>query len=640
MVFFYDAAGFQKQDNNIMCGIVGAVSTRNIVPILIEGLKRLEYRGYDSCGVAVHQGGELRRARSTSRVTELEANVSADGISSGTGIAHTRWATHGAPAVHNAHPHFSAGPGNTASAAKEAQSGRIALVHNGIIENHDELRAELKQRGYVFTSQTDTEVIAHLVHSLYTGDLLEAVQQALPRLRGAYAIAVFCRDEPQRVVGARHGSPLILGVGVGENFLASDAMALAGVTNQIAYLEEGDVVDLQLGKTWVTAANAQGRYLPVDRPARTVHAHSGAAELGPYRHYMQKEIFEQPRAIADTLEGVEGISPELFGDGAHTVFKAIDRVLILACGTSFYAGSTARYWLESIAGIPTTVEVASEYRYRDSVPDPRTLVVTITQSGETADTLAALKHARSLGMEHTLTICNVATSAMVRECKLAYITRAGVEIGVASTKAFTTQLAGLYLLTLALAKTRGRLTDAQEAAELKALRHLPVALQAVLALEPQVIAWSEEFARKENALFLGRGLHYPIALEGALKLKEISYIHAEAYPAGELKHGPLALVTDQMPVVTVAPNDALLEKLKSNLQEVRARGGQLFVFADDNTHIDNEPGVHVIRMPEHYGALSPLLHVVTLQLLAYHTACARGTDVDKPRNLAKSVTVE
>jgi glutamine---fructose-6-phosphate transaminase (isomerizing) len=642
-VFSYHAARFQKQDFNTMCGIVGAVSTRNIVPILIEGLKRLEYRGYDSCGVAVHQGGELRRARSTSRVAELEINVNADGIASGTGIAHTRWATHGAPAVHNAHPHFSAGPASAASAAKEAQSGRIALVHNGIIENHDELRAELKQRGYVFTSQTDTEVIAHLVHSLYGGDLLEAVQQALPRLRGAYAIAVFCRDEPQRVVGARHGSPLILGVGQDgstENFLASDAMALAGVTNQIAYLEEGDVVDLQLGKSWVTAANAQGRYLPVERPARTVHAHSGAAELGPYRHYMQKEIFEQPRAIADTLEGVEGISPELFGDGAHQVFKQIDRVLILACGTSFYAGSTARYWLESIAGIPTTVEVASEYRYRDSVPDPRTLVVTITQSGETADTLAALKHARSLGMEHTLTICNVATSAMVRECKLAYITRAGVEIGVASTKAFTTQLAGLYLLTLALAKTRGRLSEAQEAAELKALRHLPVALQAVLALEPQVIAWSEEFARKENALFLGRGLHYPIALEGALKLKEISYIHAEAYPAGELKHGPLALVTDQMPVVTVAPNDALLEKLKSNLQEVRARGGQLFVFADDNTHIDNEPGVHVIRMPEHYGALSPLLHVVTLQLLAYHTACARGTDVDKPRNLAKSVTVE
>jgi glucosamine--fructose-6-phosphate aminotransferase (isomerizing) len=621
-----------------MCGIVGAVSTRNIVPILIEGLKRLEYRGYDSCGVAVHQGGELRRARSTSRVAELQANVAEEGVASGTGIAHTRWATHGAPAVHNAHPHFSAGPGSAMAA-----SGKVALVHNGIIENHDELRAELKQRGYVFDSQTDTEVIAHLVHSLYDGDLLDAVQRALPRLRGAYAIAVFCRDEPQRVVGARQGSPLVLGVGsaaTGENFLASDAMALAGVTDQIVYLEEGDVVDLQLGKYWISAADAKQRYQPAQRTVRTVQAHSGAAELGPYRHYMQKEIFEQPRALADTLEGVEGISPELFGDGAHRIFQQVDRVLILACGTSYYSGSVARYWLESIAGIPTTVEVASEYRYRDSVPDPRTLVVTITQSGETADTLAALKHARSLGMPHTLTICNVSTSAMVRECALAYITRAGVEIGVASTKAFTTQLAGLYLLTLALAQVRDRLSDEQEAAELKALRHLPVALQAVLALEPQVIAWSEDFARKENALFLGRGLHYPIALEGALKLKEISYIHAEAYPAGELKHGPLALVTDQMPVVTVAPNDALLEKLKSNLQEVRARGGQLYVFADGDTHIDNDTGVHVIRMPEHYGALSPILHVVPLQLLAYHTACARGTDVDKPRNLAKSVTVE
>ncbi|MFN9764399.1 MAG: glutamine--fructose-6-phosphate transaminase (isomerizing), partial [Pseudomonadota bacterium] len=554
-----------------MCGIVGAVSTRNIVPILIEGLKRLEYRGYDSCGVAVHQGGRLRRARSTARVAELEANVAQEGVAAGTGIAHTRWATHGAPAVHNAHPHFSGGPGIKLDAT-EAVSGRIALVHNGTIENHDDLRAELRARGYVFASQTDTEVIAHLVHSQYDGDLLEAVQRALPRLRGAYAIAVFCRDEPHRVVGAREGSPLVVGVGAkgsGENFLASDAMALAGVTDQIVYLEEGDVVDLQMGKVWISRAEASAngvRFQPVERPVRTVHAHSGAAELGPYRHYMQKEIFEQPRALGDTLEGVQGIGPELFGDGAQQVFEAVDRVLILACGTSYYSGSVARYWLEAIAGIPTTVEIASEYRYRASVPDPRTLVVTISQSGETADTLAALKHARGLGMEHTLTICNVATSAMVRECRLAYITRAGVEIGVASTKAFTTQLAGLYLLTLALARVRGRLSDEQEAAELKALRHLPLALQAVLALEPQVIAWSEEFARKEHALFLGRGLHYPIALEGALKLKEISYIHAEAYPAGELKHGPLALVTEEMPVVTVAPNDALLEKLESNMQ--------------------------------------------------------------------------
>ncbi|PTT91043.1 glutamine--fructose-6-phosphate transaminase (isomerizing) [Pelomonas sp. HMWF004] len=623
-----------------MCGIVGAVSQRNIVPILLEGLKRLEYRGYDSCGVAVHQDGALRRARSTSRVAELQAQASQDDISAGTGIAHTRWATHGAPAVHNAHPHFSSGP-NLKGEAAEGSVGRIALVHNGIIENHDELRAELRARGYVFTSQTDTEVIAHLVDHLYTGDLLEAVQQALPRLKGAYAVAVFCRDEPHRVVAAREGSPLVLGVGEGENFVASDAMALAGVTNQIVYLEEGDVVDLQLGRYWLSHLDAAtGRFAAVQREVKTVHAHSGAAELGPYRHYMQKEIFEQPTAIANTLEAITAISPELFGDGAYRVFKDIDKVLILACGTSYYSGSTAKYWLESIAKIPTSVEIASEYRYRDSVPDPRTLVVTISQSGETADTLAALKHARAQGMTHTLTICNVATSAMVRECELAYITRAGAEIGVASTKAFTTQLVGLFLLTLALAQTRGHLSEADEARHLKDLRHLPVAVQAVLALEPQVIAWSEEFARKENALFLGRGLHYPIALEGALKLKEISYIHAEAYPAGELKHGPLALVTAEMPVVTVAPNDTLLEKLKSNMQEVRARGGQLYVFADDDTAIQSDAGLHVIRMPEHYGALSPILHVVPLQLLAYHTAVARGTDVDKPRNLAKSVTVE
>lgn len=630
-----------------MCGIVGAVSKQNIVPILVEGLKRLEYRGYDSCGVAVHQDGELRRARSTSRVAELQTEIARDGVQAGTGIAHTRWATHGAPAVRNAHPHFSRGPGVSdaeVAVSGSSRSGRIALVHNGIIENHDELRAELQGRGYVFASQTDTEVIAHMVDHLYDGDLFDAVQRTLPRLRGAYAIAVFCRDEPHRVVGAREGSPLVVGIGsgerAGENFLASDAMALAGVTDQIVYLEEGDVVDLQLGKHWIAQRGGDGTFKAVQREVRTVQAHSGAAELGPYRHYMQKEIFEQPKAIADTLDAVPGVSPELFGDGAFGVFKEVDSVLIIACGTSYYAGSTAKYWLESIAKIPTSVEVASEYRYRDSVPNPRTLVVTITQSGETADTLAALKHARSLGMPHTLTICNVATSAMVRECRFSYITRAGVEIGVASTKAFSTQLVGLFLLTLSLAQARGHLSEANEAAHLKALRHLPVAVQAVLALEPQVIAWADEFARKENALFLGRGMHYPIALEGALKLKEISYIHAEAYPAGELKHGPLALVTAEMPVVTVAPNDALLEKLKSNLQEVRARGGELFVFADADTRIESSEGVHVIRMPEHYGALSPILHVMPLQLLAYHTACARGTDVDKPRNLAKSVTVE
>ena len=635
-----------------MCGIVGAVSARNIVPVLVQGLQRLEYRGYDSCGVAVHGASlgnsptaGLQRARSTARVSQLLEQVKAGKVVGGTGIAHTRWATHGAPVECNAHPHFSYGAQTEAQGAAgvalTATEGRVALVHNGIIENYEELRSQLQGRGYTFDSQTDTEVIAHLVDSLYAGDLFDAVQATVAQLHGAFAIAVMHKDEPHRVVGARAGSPLILGVGEdgSEHFLASDAMALAGVTDQIVYLEEGDLVDLQPGRYWILGQD--GRALtPEQRPVRTVHAHSGAAELGPYRHYMQKEIFEQPRAIADTLEGVQSVVPELFGDGALDVFQGIDSVLILACGTSYYSGCVAKYWLESIAKIPTQVEVASEYRYRTSVPNPRQLIVTISQSGETADTLAALRHAQSLGMKHTLTICNVSTSAMVRECKLAYITRAGIEIGVASTKAFTTQLAGLFLLTLSLAKIRGLLSEEQEAEHLRAMRHLPVALQAVLALEPQVIGWADDFARMENALFLGRGMHYPVALEGALKLKEISYIHAEAYPAGELKHGPLALVTSSMPVVTVAPHDALVEKLKSNMQEVRARGGVLYVLADADTRIESSEGIHVIRMPEHYGALSPLLHVVPLQLLAYHTAVARGTDVDKPRNLAKSVTVE
>ena len=609
-----------------MCGIVGAISQRPIVGLLVEGLKRLEYRGYDSCGVAVHQDGQLRRARSTSRVAELERGIAEDELSGVLGIAHTRWATHGAPSVHNAHPHFS--------------GERIALVHNGIIENFESLRDELRANGYRFDSQTDTEVIAHLIDSLYRGDLLDAVRQALPRLQGAYALAAFCRDEPHRLVGARQGSPMVLGVSADARYLASDAMALATVTDQIAYLEEGDLVDLRADHH--TVFNRHDDYCePVTRTVRTVAAHGEAAELGPYRHYMQKEIFEQPRAIADTLDAVESVDPGLFGASAATLLADVDRVLILACGTSYYAGCTARYWLEAIAGIPTTVEVASEYRYRDSVPDARQLVVTISQSGETADTLAALKHARALGQRSTLTICNVQTSALVRECEMAFITRAGTEIGVASTKAFTTQLVALYLLTLVLAQLRGRLSDQAEAAALKALRHLPVALQSVLALEPQIIAWAESFCRRRHALFLGRGLHYPIALEGALKLKEISYIHAEAYPAGELKHGPLALVDASMPVVVVAPNDVLLEKLKSNMQEVAARGGELYVFADAGSHIDaSQDGLNLVRLPEHYGDLSPILHVVPLQLLAYHTACALGTDVDKPRNLAKSVTVE
>jgi glucosamine--fructose-6-phosphate aminotransferase (isomerizing) len=605
-----------------MCGIVAAVAQRNITPILLEGLKRLEYRGYDSCGIALYVDGHLQRSRSTARVTDLQAQISQAGLEGFTGVAHTRWATHGAPVTSNAHPHFS--------------GERIALVHNGIIENHEELRAQLIEAGFHFESQTDTEVIAHLINHLYAGDLFEAVQQATQKLRGAYAIAVFCRDEPHRVVGARLGSPLIVGAGKSENFLASDAMALAGTTDQIVYLEDGDVVDIQLHRFWIVDARGKS----VEREVHTVIAHSGAAELGPYRHYMQKEIFEQPRAVADTLEGVEAITPELFGDGAYKVFSKIDSLLILACGTSYYAGLTAKYWIESIARIPVSVEIASEYRYRESVPNPNTLVVTISQSGETADTLAALKHARSLGMTHSLTICNVSTSAMMRECELAYVTRAGVEIGVASTKAFTTQLVGLFLLALVLGQVKARISEAEQAVQLRALRHLPAAISAVLALEPQIIAWAEQFARKEHALFLGRGMHYPIALEGALKLKEISYIHAEAYPAGELKHGPLALVTEAMPVVTVAPNDALLEKLKSNMQEVRARGGQLYVVADGDSHIAASEGLHVLRLPEHYGWLSPILHTIPLQLLAYHTALAKGTDVDKPRNLAKSVTVE
>ena len=610
-----------------MCGIVGAVSTRDITPILVEGLKRLEYRGYDSCGVAVFQAGGLRRARSVDRVAELEQHIAEDKISGFTGIAHTRWATHGAPTTSNAHPHFSSFGG---------AEPRIALVHNGIIENHEELRAELQQAGYVFVSQTDTEVIAHLLNHLYQGDLRTALQQTVARLHGAYGIAAFCSSEPHRVVGARQGSPLVVGIGQGENFLASDALALAGTTDQIIYLEEGDIVDLHLDHVEIYDVNG----VKADRKVNTVLVHTGAAELGPYRHYMQKEIFEQPRAVGDTISGIEAIEPGLFSEQAAAVFDQIDRVLILACGTSYYAGLTAKYWIEAVAKIPVSVEIASEYRYRDSVPHPDTLVITISQSGETADTLAALKHARALGMDHTLTICNVSTSAMVRECKLSFLTRAGVEIGVASTKAFTTQLTALFLLALTLGKVKGRVDAAQEAGHVKALRHLPAALSAVLAIEPQIIAWADRFASKENALFLGRGMHYPIALEGALKLKEISYIHAEAYPAGELKHGPLALVTESMPVVTIAPNDALLEKLKSNLQEVRARGGELYVFADADSKIPSSEGVHVIRMPEFYGVLSPILHTVPLQLLAYHTACARGTDVDKPRNLAKSVTVE
>jgi glucosamine--fructose-6-phosphate aminotransferase (isomerizing) len=601
-----------------MCGIVGAAARRDIVPVLIEGLRRLEYRGYDSCGLALVSEEGLGLTRTVSRVNDLASKVK--DTRGETGIAHTRWATHGAPATENAHPLVS--------------RGEIAVVHNGIIENHDELRVGLQAKGYRFESQTDTEVIAHLVHSLYQGDLLDAVRRAAGQLKGAYAIAVVSKKDPRTVVGARAGSPLVVGVGQGEHFLASDALALAGTTERIAYLEEGDVV--AIGEQGWQVVDGEGR--AVAREVRTVKTSGMAAELGPYRHFMQKEIFEQPRAVADTLEGVGSITPQLFGKDAQKALQETTSVLLLACGTSYYAGLVARQWIEHLAGVPCNVEIASEYRYRTSVPDAKALVVVVSQSGETADTLSALKHAQSLGQQTTLAVCNVASSALMRMTRLQFLTHAGVEIGVASTKAFTTQLTALFLLALTLAKLRGRLTE--EERHMKALRHLPTALGAVLALEPHIIAWAERFAGKEHALFLGRGLHYPIALEGALKLKEISYIHAEAYPAGELKHGPLALVTGEMPVVTVAPNDALLQKLKSNMQEVRARGGELYVFADADTQIRPSSGMNVIRLPEHYGLLSPILHVVPLQLLAYHTALARGTDVDKPRNLAKSVTVE
>ena len=604
-----------------MCGIVGAVARENVVPILIEGIRRLEYRGYDSAGLAVINGG-LHRLVSTARVADLAAQAGLTRISGETGISHTRWATHGAPTADNAHPHIS--------------SGEIAVVHNGIIENFEPLRERLQQQGYRFVTQTDTEVIAHLIHAYYDGDLLIAVRKAVAEFHGAYAIAAISTREPGRMVGARAGSPLLVGVGEHDHFLASDATALAQVTQRVVYLEEGDIADVTRDRFGIY--DAEGT--PVSRQEIRVKISGATEELGPYRHFMQKEIFEQPRAIADTLESVGGIGPELFGSDAEQVLSKVDAVHILACGTSYYSGMVARLWLESVAGIPAQAEIASEYRYRDSVARPDALVVVISQSGETADTLAALKHAKSLGHCHTLGICNVATSSMVRQTALTYLTRAGVEIGVASTKAFTTQLTALFLLTLTLAKLRGRLTPEREAHWLHALRHLPAAIQAVLALEPSIIAWAERFAKKQNALFLGRGLHYPIALEGALKLKEISYIHGEAYPAGELKHGPLALVDSSMPVVAIAPNDTLLEKLKSNLQEVRARGGELYVVADADSHIQSTQGIHVLRLPEHAGLLSPIVHTIPLQLLAYHTAVMRGTDVDKPRNLAKSVTVE
>ena len=609
-----------------MCGIVAAVANRNIVPVLLEGLRKLEYRGYDSAGLALINTHGLQRLRAVGRVAELTAQADETNASGNTGIAHTRWATHGVPCERNAHPHISDG---------------LAVVHNGIIENHEVLRERLKAEGYEFTSDTDTEVIAHLIASELktTPDFFAATRAAVFQLQGAYALAVLRESDPNRVVVAREGAPLLLGLADDGNYAASDVSALLQVTRRIVYLENGDCAEVMRDSYRVTRVDGT----PVERKETRSQLSADAVELGQYRHFMQKEIFEQPVALSNTLEmlgTVRSIQPGLFGAETESIIKDVRQVLIIACGTSFHAGLVARYWLEEIAGIPCNVEMASEYRYRESVPDPRTLVVTLSQSGETADTLAALAHAKSLGMTHTLCICNVPESSLVRENVLRFITRAGPEIGVASTKAFTTQLAALYLLALIFAKLRSRLTEQTEAAELQALRHLPIAVAKVLELEPQIRAWAERFSAKQHTLFLGRGRHYPIAMEGALKLKEITYIHAEAYAAGELKHGPLALVDKDMPVIAVAPNDALLEKLKSNLQEVRARGGELYVFADADSEMVASDGVHVMHLPEHYGQLSALLHVIPLQLLAYHVALVRGTDVDKPRNLAKSVTVE
>ncbi|KVG09790.1 glutamine--fructose-6-phosphate aminotransferase [Burkholderia vietnamiensis] len=607
-----------------MCGIVGASGLNNQVPQLVKALSRLEYRGYDSCGIAVLRDGRLRSERTLRRVADLQDRVLTLGLEGQTGIAHTRWATHGAPSEMNAHPIMS---GDT-----------IAVVHNGIIENHDTLRAELRQRGYTFRGETDTEVIAHLIHSVYRDDLLDAVRRAVKRLHGAYAIAVLSACEPQRLVAARAGSPLVIGIGADQNYLASDCAALGELTDRFVYLEDGDVALITPER--IAVVDSVGS--DAQRPLCVVRARDHDAALGPYRHFMQKEIFEQPKAIAATLDGVDTVSPALFGDDetARALLSKTRSVLLLGCGTSYYAGLTAKYWLEGIAGIRAQVEIASEYRYRETVPDPHTLVVGISQSGETADTIGAIDYARAMGQHLSMAICNVATSSIARTAPLCFLTRAGIELGVASTKAFTTQLVALFLLTLTLARQRGRLDDAQVAMHLNGLRALPARIGHALALETQIMGWAAKFARADHALFLGRGMHYPIALEGALKLKEVSYVHAEGYPAGELKHGPLALVTSAMPVVTIAPDDRLFQKLKSNMAEVRARGGRLYVLAGQHLEIDADRDTHVIRVRESGDALSPIVNVIALQLLAYHVGCARGADVDKPRNLAKSVTVE
>lgn len=615
-----------------MCGIIGAIAHANVVPVLLEGLLRLEYRGYDSAGLVVTNHG-LQRVRTTGRVTELSKLVAQQRAQGLAGIAHTRWATHGEPSERNAHPHFS------------GEISRIAVVHNGIIENHEAIRSHLINKGFKFSSDTDTEVIAHLIafNLEQVTDLFQAVCLSIAELQGAYAIAVMEEAHPERIVVARNGAPLLLGIGKNGNYVASDTSALLQTTRDIIYLEEGDVAELSSHGYRIVNCLRNHLGEAVERTVHESHLSNEAIGLGPYAHFMQKEIFEQPSAVANTLEMVfnaQSISPNLFGSEAEKIFSSINHILILACGTSYHAGLVARYWLETVAGLPCNVEIASEYRYRNPVTDPNTLVIGISQSGETADTLAALNYAKKLGHQYSLAICNVPESALIRQTDLRFLTRAGPEIGVASTKAFTTQLASLLLLTVTLAKMRHKLSSEDEQRMIASLRHLPVALQHALQVEPQVRIWAKRFAQKRHALFLGRGVHYPIAMEGALKLKEISYIHAEAYAAGELKHGPLALVDSEMPVVAIAPNDQLLGKLKSNLQEVHARGGELYVFADADSHITQGENLHVIRLAEHAGLLSPILHTIPLQLLAYHVALERGTDVDKPRNLAKAVTVE
>ena len=612
-----------------MCGIVGAIRAQdNVVDFLTDGLKRLEYRGYDSSGIAVQTDEGLKRVRRVGRVALMEAAAKERGVYGHTGIGHTRWATHGGVTEPNAHPHIS--------------GDLISVVHNGIIENFEAERARLQQNGYHFESQTDTEVIAHAVHHHYVqngGDLFNAVQAATQQFHGAYAIAVIANDMPQNMVLARMGCPLLIGLGEHETFIASDVSAVVAFTRQIMYLEDGDIAQLTADGV-AQMIDKQGN--PATRKATTSQVSLASLELGAYSHFMQKEIYEQPKAVSDTAEIFldAGFIAENFGENAEAVFNDIDSIKILACGTSYYAALTAKYWLESIAKIATDVEIASEYRYREVIANPKQLIITISQSGETLDTMEALKYAQALGHKHSLSICNVMESALPRASELVVYTRAGAEIGVASTKAFTTQLVALFGLAVTLGRVRGYVDDTKLVEYTNALRSLPNDIQYALNLEPQISSWSSKFADKPSALFLGRGIHYPIALEGALKLKEITYIHAEAYPAGELKHGPLALVDENMPVVVIAPNDSLLDKVKANMQEVSARGGELFVFTDLDSDFSDSEGVHVIRTPRHIGVLSPIVHTIPVQLLSYHVALAKGTDVDKPRNLAKSVTVE